>query len=168
MKEVGVVKRTRKVRASAVPAVEEWEEGIPATVVETTGESVEKPTEEVLDKNGVQDMEDAVAQVRQCCTDEGGAAPAAEEAAVEEGEETIAEKVAVTAGSDVEELAMEVLDKVGVQDKEDAVLKDRQCYSVEGAEKQYVAFPMLEKIEDFKSKAPINWVGAQGWLCGGP
>ena len=57
MKEVGVVKRARKVRASAVSAVEEWEEGIPATVVETTGESVEKPTEEVLDKNGVQDME---------------------------------------------------------------------------------------------------------------
>ena len=60
MKEVGVVKRARKVRASAVPAVEEWEEGIPATVVETTGESVENPTDEVLDKNGVQDMEDAV------------------------------------------------------------------------------------------------------------
>ena len=76
---------------------------------------------------------------------------------MEEGEEAIAEKVAVTAGSDVEELAMEVLDKVGVQDKEDAVLKDRQCYSVEGAEKQYVAFPMLAKIEDFKSKVPINW-----------
>ena len=84
--------------------------------------------------------EDAVAEVRQCCAeccaDEGGAAPAAEEAAVEEGEETIAEKVAVTAGSDVEELAKEVLDKVGVQDKEDAVLKDRECHSVEGTEKE--------------------------------
>ena len=88
----------------------------------------------------------------------------------EEGEEESSEMEADATGEAVENPVQHLFGKDAVQGKvvEDAVLKDRQCYSVEGAEKQYVAFPMLSKIEDFKSKVPINWAGAQGWLFGGP
>ena len=168
MEEVGGVERAGKARGLAVPAVEEWEEAMLDEVVEEVGDCVEKPVEEVLGMfDAVQDKEVAVAEEIENATEEEVAAEV--EPATEEGEEDSSDLEADTTGEAVENQVQQVLGKDAVQGKvEDAVLKDRQCYSVEGAEKQYMAFPMLSKIEDFKSKVPINWAGAQGWLYGGP
>ena len=168
VKEVGGVRKGRKKRELEVPAVEEWEEATRDEVVEEAGEIVEEPAEEVLGMDAVQDKEEAVAEEIENSTEEEVAAEV--EPVTEEGEEESSEMEADTTGEAVENPVQQIFGKDAVQDKvvEDAVLKDRQCYSVEGAEKQYMAFPMLSKIEDFKSKVPINWAGAQGWLYGGP
>ena len=167
VKEVGGVRKGKKKREQAVPAVEEWEEATRDEVVEEAGEIVEEPAEEVLGMDAVQDKEEAVAEEIENSTEEEVAAEV--EPATEEGEEDSSDLEADTTGEAVENQVQQVLGKDAVQGKvEDAVLKDRQCYSVEGAEKQYMAFPMLSKIEDFKSKVPINWAEAQGWLYGGP
>ena len=162
MKEVSAVKRSKKARELAVPAVEEWEEAMLDEVVEEVGDRVEKLAEEVLGKDkAVQDKEVAVAEEREIATEEEAAVE--EEPAAEEEEEESFDSEADATGEGVEDQVQQGLGKDAVQGKveEDAVLKDRQCYSVEGAEKQFVVFPMLPKIEDFKSKIPINWAGAQ-------
>ena len=157
MKKGGKAKRIKKVREPAVLAVEEWEEEFLDEVVEEMGDRVENSAEEVLGMvDAVPDKEVAVAEKRKIATVNEVAAEA-EPASEEEGEEDSPEEEADTTGEAVEDQVQQELGKQAVQGKEDAVLKDRQGYSVEGAEKQYVAFPMLARIEDFKSKVPIDW-----------
>ena len=136
MKKGGKAKRTKKVREPAVLAVEEWEEELLDEVVEEMGDRVENSAKEVLGMvDAVPDKEVAVAEKRKIATVNEVAAEA-EPASEEEGEEDSPEEEADTTGEAVEDQVQQELGKQAVQGKEDAVLKDRQGYSVEGAEKQ--------------------------------
>ena len=100
MERVGTVKRAKKARELAVPAVEEWEEATRDEVVEEAGEIVEKPAEEVLGMDAVQDKEEAVAEKIENSTEEEVAAEV--EPVTEEGEEESSEMEADTTGEAVE------------------------------------------------------------------
>ena len=88
------MKRAKKARELAVPAVEEWEEATRDEVVEEAGEIVEEPAEEVLGMDAVQDKEEAVAEEIENSTEEEVAAEV--EPVTEEGEEESSEMEADT------------------------------------------------------------------------